>query len=695
MNHFFNAFHSPIGAHASFTLGCLGRTGGLGLELGQPADQNIYVGVETRKGGAFEALPFFEGGENEAARYDHAVAEAQAAQVVCPFPLDAVTRDFNLSSDTWEAGDLVFKIFSPVEAAPDPEKTSRADQKRAYCPAVTAELTIDNRKGTVSRRAFFGFQDGGGCDSLHWVRQPGLSGIAKGQSYGIFTDDPGAVTAQAFTADVILSETEPLNYQDGLGQTGLILFDVPAGKRKTFRFALCFFRGGQVTTGLPTSYWYTRFFADLEAVGAYALKHFAEGRKRSRTADRLLASRKLSDDQRFHMAHAIRSYYGSTQLLDNQGKPLWVVNEGEYRMMNTFDLTVDQVFYELRMNPWTVRNELDLFCGRYSYTDRLHFPGDANDYSGGLSFTHDMGCRNHFSRPGYSSYERFAQDGCFSHMTHEQLVNWVLCASLYAHHTQDKRWIKKKLPVFRQCLRSMMRRDHPKASQRNGVMGLDSSRTLGGSEITTYDSLDVSLGQARNNVYIAVKGWAAYVALERLLRSQGLGKEASASAQQASRAAATIAGALTDEGYIPAIMGEDCHSKIIPAIEGLVFPYTLDQAEALQEDGPYGGLISALRTHFENVLTRDVCLYPDGGWKLSSSADNSWLSKIYLCQFVARKILGIRTPETGRTADAAHRAWLLKDENLYFAWSDQMRSGVAHGSKYYPRGVTSILWLDE
>jgi len=106
-------------------------------------------------------------------------------------------------------------------------------------------------------------------------------------------------------------------------------------------------------------------------------------------------------------------------------------------------------------------------------------------------------------------------------------------------------------------------------------------------------------------------------------------------------------------------------------------------------------LIAALKTHFGTVLTKGTCLYEDGGWKLSSTADNSWLSKIYLCQFVARKVLGFDSPATRMHADAAHRNWLLKDENLRFAWSDQMSSGIAKGSKYYPRGVTSILWLDE
>ena len=56
------------------------------------------------------------------------------------------------------------------------------------------------------------------------------------------------------------------------------------------------------------------------------------------------------------------------------GEPFWVVNEGEYRMMNTFDLTVDQLFYELELNPWTVKNELDMFVKRYSYEDRVAIP---------------------------------------------------------------------------------------------------------------------------------------------------------------------------------------------------------------------------------------------------------------------------------------------------------------------------------
>ena len=69
-NIFFNAQHSPIGSFSSFTLGFKGAKGGLGLEIGKPADQSIYIGLETIEGGSFQAFPFFKGGEDETKRYD-------------------------------------------------------------------------------------------------------------------------------------------------------------------------------------------------------------------------------------------------------------------------------------------------------------------------------------------------------------------------------------------------------------------------------------------------------------------------------------------------------------------------------------------------------------------------------------------------------------------------------------------------
>jgi hypothetical protein len=349
----------------------------------------------------------------------------------------------------------------------------------------------------------------------------------------------------------------------------------------------------------------------------------------------------------------------------------------------------------MKLNPWAVRNELDLFTVRYSYTDTVRFPGDPTEHPGGIGFTHDMGIANVFSRPSYSSYEQAGLTGCFSYMTHEQVVNWLCCATVYAAQTHDVPWLRENQYTIEACFQSLLHRDHPNPAKRDGIMSLDSSRTEGGSEITTYDSLDVSLGQARRNIYLAGKTWACYVALEKIFGDSGDIELAKQAGEQAERCAATLVGSVTEDGYIPAVLDGGCASRIIPAIEGLAYPYFTGCAEALDPNGRYGAYIQALRRHLEAVLVSGVCLFDDGGWKLSSTSNNSWLSKIYLCQFVARRILGFGGDAVTASADAAHSAWLTDPENGYWAWSDQMVSGKAIGSRYYPRGVTAILWLEE
>jgi len=54
--------------------------------------------------------------------------------------------------------------------------------------------------------------------------------------------------------------------------------------------------------------------------------------------------------------------------------------------------------------------------------------------------------------------------------------------------------------------------------------------------------------------------------------------------------------------------------------------------------------IAALKKHIGKVINPCVCIFPAGGWKISSTSDNSRLSKVYLCQFVAEKILGFAPP---------------------------------------------------
>ncbi|MEM1210901.1 MAG: glycoside hydrolase family 52 protein [Planctomycetota bacterium] len=720
---FFNVQHSPIGAFASFTLGEKGPNGGLGLQEGKPADEPVYVGLESRDdANRFDTLPFYDGkAASEAERFvsdseaspemdDPMLGDIPGVQVLM-FEDERITRTLTVSRDTWTAGDLTLRLISPVMPVPDPEASEpdHAALQLATCPAVLVELEVNNTGCDRARRAFFGYSGNDPYSQLRTVLPTDgdpLTGLLQGRIKGVFSADPAMQFGRAFSIDAVVRPVRNIGDDVfALGPTGLLYADAPPDTVTTFRFAVCFYNAGVVTTGQDAVYFYTRYFDSLESVGRYALDHFDDYLTLADTADAMLNdAAHLNDAQRFQIAHTLHSYYGSTQLLDlgntppltHDGRtPCWVVNEGEYRMMNTFDLTVDMLFYELRMNPWTSRNVLDRFVERYAYTDTLHFPGGTNDHTGGVSFTHDQGVANHFTPPGYSSYELQGLKGCFSYMTCEQLANFICCVAAYDHATGDHDWTAKHAELLGDCLDSLLNRDHPDPAQRNGVMGLDSSRTRNGAEITTYDSLDTSLGQARNNVYLAVKSWSACVLLAKLFKRFGMDEKADLATEQAARTAATVASQADADGLIPAVMFEGSVAHIIPAIEGLVFPYVAGAREAVAMDGPYAGFIAALRKHLDAVLQPGVCLFEDGGWKLSNTTINSWLSKIYLCQFVAREVLGHRDAEASQAADEAHMAWLLRPENTYWAWCDQMYAGVAKGSKYYPRGVTSTLWLDE
>lgn len=693
---FFNAHHSPIGAFASLTLGFPGPSGGLGLELGGPPKESVFIGLENPSGKGFKALPFFGSSADSEKRYDVAADAPLQQGLVRPFPKNRIRRKFSIGTDTWQVDDLTFSIFSPPKSVADPATASLKSLRESLVPAVFAEMRVDNTSCNRPRRVFFGFEGSNpyyNTRRLDDVSGGRFTGVGQGPVTALVSNTPGVYSGCAFTLDKCLRPDFPENLTSGLGSVGALMADIPAGEIRTLRFAICFYRSGIVTSGLPMRYYYTRLFDSIEAVASYALENWQTQKRLALRADADLTKANLTEDQAFHVSHAVRSYSGATEfLMTDDGHPFWSVNEGEYRMLNTFDLTVDHLFYELDRNPWVVRNQLDWFTKRYSYRDKVRLPGDPKGYPGGISFAHDMGIGNCLSRPGHSAYEQFGLHGCFSHMTHEQLVNWVCCAASYLQTTGDQRWLESNRKILRDCLRSLVNRDHPDPSQRDGVMSADSSRCLGGSEITTYDSLDVSLGQARNNLYLAVKTWAAYLALGRIFHAQRDAQLERLADRQARLCSRTICSHMHPEGFIPAVMGEGNESRIIPAIEGLVFPLVWNMRKDIESDPDFSALLSSLKKHLRTVLVPGVCRFRDGGWKLSSTNDNSWLSKIYLCQFVARSLFS-SGPDPA--ADAAHRAWLLDPENAFFAWSDQMVAGKARGSKYYPRGVTSWLWLSE
>ena len=366
---------------------------------------------------------------------------------------------------------------------------------------------------------------------------------------------------------------------------------------------------------------------------------------------------------------------------------MWVVQEGEYGYANTFDLTIDHIFFELAMHPWTVRNELDLFQRYFSYMDEVRYPTSATLFPGGIGFTHDMGS-------GLTLNAGHAQNYGGS-MTQEELQNWILGAGLYWKATLDTTWLADKRETLTRCFRSMQIRDDVHSAKRDGITSMLSVTGKRDRDITTYDAMDASLQQVNDSMYIAVKSFASYLALEAMFQQLN---EPALAAESRAAALKTAAGISSHwdprTRTFPALFDGKSQSMIVPAVEGLVYPFMMGLREQVSLSGPYGELIRRLKAHLDAVLTPGVCLDPKtGGWWLSSTSQTTWQSKVYLAQFIAEEILGIRDSRTSGKPDVAQVSYQLLGAPAV-GWSDQIRhsDGTAYGGRHYPRGVTSALW---
>jgi hypothetical protein len=659
----------------------------IGYKLGKPNDP-----------GQLKCLPFFQGADaDEAARFDvEKNTQAQKPIVIRAIEAAQINRDYQLLFDRWQAGPMTFTIHTPCPSIPDPQQASIGQLRTALRPAVTAQLELDNTGNNVPMTLVFGMSFGPGVTQIQQELTRGRVGFCIRQTMGVgfeLADDNATMTPyQHFSTEMgLAAKAQPVF---GLGGALGVYVEIPAGKKTKLNIALGTYNSGIATTGIESRYYYTRLFSNLTDVLNDALDHI--DKPLAIDAAYQQAYDQLSPEKQWLIAHATHSYFGSTQLMDVAAKPYWIVNEGEYCMINTLDLSVDHLFFEMKFNPWVVRNVLDRFLEHYSYHDQVTRPGSDTLYPGGISFTHDQGVFNNFMPKGHSSYEVTEETGCFSYMTQEQLCNWTLMASTYVNQTVDHLWLANQRHVIVACLQSMLNRDHHDPAQRKGVMQFDSSRCgKNGQEITTYDSLDHSLAQSRNNLYIAIKGWATYLGLAMMLKQldEAMADEALAAAH---RAAQTVIHHVGEDGTLPAVFERDnpgYASRILPAIEGLVYPMNWGKTgkDYLAENGPFAQLIAILKTHTQTLLDSGKNHFEDGGIRLSSTSGNSWLSKINLFQHVAGVLFDIDTS----ASDAAHINWLTGPESSYFAMSDQFLDGIARGSKYYPRIVTNWLWLNQ
>jgi len=686
--------YSPRGANANFSMGMSGETGGFALQQSKLSMQDVYIGY--KEGETVYCLPYSKLDDSNKEAF--AQNQSERKLKLRYFNNDEIVRNQHLATDSYKAGKLEFEIMTPVDGIPNPDTSPSREVKYKIAPSIIAKLTIDNRMGKEDISAFFGVGPTEGKYILDHETNGDLVGIASLNGYAFATLPSDNV--QVFGDFNVLDLYErPEILEFLLAPMGGININVPAGEIGVLDIAFAWYAKGIVTAGIKKAeYYYTNYFSDIKDVLFYTLDNYDKYYNEAKKHDKYLESKNLNKHRKFLFTQAIRSYYASTMLFDWGGRAEWVVNEGSFMMLNTFDLTIDHLFFELDKNPWVVKSQLNSFADDYSYYDKVHHPDYPDQlFDGGISFTHDQGVGNVFSQRHYSSYEVKNQKGCWSYMTQEQLCNFILCSAMYIHKTSDFKWLKKRQNIIKDCLISMQNRDHFDPDKRDGVMDLDSDRCGKESEITTYDSIDHSLGQSRRSLYLAVKSFASYVALEYMFEQLGEDtlEQLQASKEAATLCANTVSSYFDEElGYIPSLLDGKDKIATIPAIEGLIYPYMLGKLEYLSVDGGFSDLITKLKTHIKTVLIdKKLCLFNDNGWKISESSINSWVSKIFLNQYIAENVLDIDFKGMEKEFDKAHANWWIVGCPTN-PGIDQIFKGTQEERNFhYPRAITSYLFV--
>ena len=690
---FFNSDHSPVGAHASLVYG-MEASGGINmLDVRRRRDRplivqdGILVAVKSGASGRAQVMPFCP-----------KISDPSIAEFI---DRGQVRRVLRASVDSWHIGNGVnWRHYTPYWRLEDIDRASTAELKRFLLPATWMTFAIDNTACRESKSLVFSLLDPSPSTSVTWGGHHGFTlakQIAMSPREGEINvlNSAHAVAVDAADAKLLTSD-EVLARFGVAGATTAIEVTVPPGIKREVTIVLAHYNDQPLLNLGNARLYLTKYYSSVDSVVHAAVSSYPAARNRAVAYQAEVQGWGMNEYREFLYGHALASYMFNTRLfVQDDGRPLWSIIEGEYDYINTFDLVVDQAFFELAMHPWTVKNELDLYADRFHYVDRIKNPEtDSATYPGGLGFNHDMGSGFDYKTPEQAALP-------YPLITQEELQNWIITAGLYWKKTNDVGWVKSRRAVLEQCLQSMLLRDDIDPEERDGVTTFTSTATAPpkaakGGEITTYDSLDLSLKVPQNSGYIATKSFASYLALEAMFRLLGDAANAATSQKQAGLVARTISRHF-DHGTrsFPARFNGEFDARVIPAIEGLVYPYCMGLKEAVSPNGPYGELIQLMRTHVDSILRPGICLDPvSGAWKMSSSTTNTWESKIYLAQFVTEKVLGLSDGRTHGDVDAVHYAIQVLG-NPVTAWTDQIQSNIGFtrgGSRHYPRGVTAYLW---
>ncbi len=691
----FMTHHAPVGSWSSFTFGAAGLGASVDLEAPMVSDSADFL-VGTAQDGVLTTLPFSRAAGKPTGPDVLAEGNKETAPVKKPvgwnyLPASAVRRTLGACVDTFAAENMTLRVYTPHYPLEDPRKGAISPE--ACCPGLLMELEVDNTQGSTPATGFLGisWKADGRIYTVDTAGVEGLTGLGWRDDWMLAATKTETVyTVRGHDLEEQLRIDRRLLHQTA---AGALCIRVAPGERAVLTAAFGFYKEGAGSNGIATRYYYTRCFDSAAAVCRSLLGRAAALTAYCRTQDEAWRARFAEDWQYVLFAQAVRGYAASTQLLcDESGRVYYNVGEGAYVWRNTMDLAVDHLAWELKQNPWVVRNIIDLYIERYSYRDTVRFadrPGE--EFPGGLTFTHDMGNYFTYSPAGYSGYERETtpKDGCYLYMTTEELLNGVCVLAAYGLYTGDDDWMQARRETALALLESLENRDDASPERRDGVLKAQSTRCgPQGKESTTYDALDHSLMDSRGSVYIQTKTVAALLLLGEFLTRTGETAAAARAAdmrQKAEQALERFYDAERD--CLRANLYDSVASLVLGAIEPLGMIALLGMTDRLPER-----LRELLCHHVRACLQSGACAEEEtGGLRMSSTSNNTFVSKVALSLFVMGEVLGMEIPKAS-VAEMLHWCQVCAER---LTISDQVLVDKRQviGGCYYPRIITAAFWM--
>ena len=207
---------------------------------------------------------------------------------------------------------FIWVLVTPFFAIPDPDAASQAELKFACCPASFVQVSFDNTDGKQAWTGFFALQTSGRWADLGRRTGGDLKGCVSREAMGFATQ----ADVETFIDFNVLSafDRQHRNPCFLLGGTAGFMVKVPAGEKRRVLVALGYYREGRATFGRPMRYWYTRHFAGIEEVLAYALDNAGAYLSTANERDRELAGAALNAEQKFLIAHATRKHAAKSPL---------------------------------------------------------------------------------------------------------------------------------------------------------------------------------------------------------------------------------------------------------------------------------------------------------------------------------------------------------------------------------------------